>query len=75
LNNWPGLKQVIKPEPKRGVEPSAAYLVQVLNPLQQNPAKMVIAPPIASPSGATVVWMMAGTCILAAWLLNRRKVG
>ncbi|TAN81967.1 MAG: metal ABC transporter permease [Gallionella sp.] len=27
------------------------------------------------PSGATVVWAMAGTGVLAAWLLNARKVG
>jgi zinc/manganese transport system permease protein len=27
------------------------------------------------PSGATVVWAMAATGVLAAWLLNSRKVG
>lgn len=42
LNNWLGLKQVAELEPKPGVEPSAAYLGQVLNQLQQHPAKMVI---------------------------------
>lgn len=42
LNNWLGLKQAAELEPKPGVEPSAAYLGQVLNQLQQHPAKMVI---------------------------------
>jgi zinc/manganese transport system substrate-binding protein len=42
LNNWLGLKQVAELEPKPGMEPSAAYLGQVLNQLQQHPAKMVI---------------------------------
>jgi zinc/manganese transport system substrate-binding protein len=42
LNNWLGLKQVAELEPKPGVEPSAAYLSQVLNQLQQHPAKIVI---------------------------------
>jgi zinc/manganese transport system substrate-binding protein len=42
LNNWLGLKQVAELEPKPGMEPSAAYLGQVLNELQKNPAKMVL---------------------------------
>lgn len=42
LNNWLGLKQVAELEPKPGMEPSASYLGQVLNELQQHPAKMVI---------------------------------
>lgn len=42
LNNWLGLKQVAELEPKPGMEPSAAYLGQVLGRLQQHPAKMVI---------------------------------
>lgn len=42
LNNWLGLKQVAELEPKPGMEPSAAYLGQVLGQLQQHPAKMVI---------------------------------
>ncbi|MFZ3019141.1 MAG: zinc ABC transporter substrate-binding protein [Gallionella sp.] len=42
LNNWLGLKQVTELEPKPGMEPSAAYLGQVLGQLQQHPAKMVI---------------------------------
>jgi zinc/manganese transport system substrate-binding protein len=42
LNDWLGLKQVAELEPKPGMEPSAAYLGQVLGQLQQHPAKMVI---------------------------------
>lgn len=42
LNNWLGLKQVAELEPKPGMEPSAAYLGQVLKELQKNPAKMVL---------------------------------
>lgn len=42
MNNWLGLQQVAELEPKPGVEPSAAYLSQVLNRLQQHPAKIVI---------------------------------
>ncbi len=42
LNNWLGLKQVAELEPKPGMEPSAAYLGQVLTGLQQHPAKMVL---------------------------------
>ncbi len=42
LNDWLGLKQVAELEPKPGMEPSAAYLGQVLSELQQHPARMVI---------------------------------
>jgi len=42
LNSWLGLKQVAELEPKPGLEPSAAYLGQVLNELKQHPAKMVL---------------------------------
>ncbi len=42
LNNWLGLKQVAELEPKPGMEPSASYLGQVLNGLQQHPARMVL---------------------------------
>ncbi len=42
LESWLGLKQVGELEPKPGMEPSAAYLAQVLARLQQQPARMVI---------------------------------
>ena len=42
LEAWLGFKQVGELEPKPGMEPSAAYLSQVLAQLQQHPARMVI---------------------------------
>lgn len=42
LCDWLGLKEIIALEPKPGMEPSAAYLAQVLATLQQRPARMVI---------------------------------
>ena len=42
MNEWLGLKQVAELEPKPGMEPSAAYLGEVLSGLQQHPARMVI---------------------------------
>lgn len=42
LNNWLGLKQVAELEAKPGMEPGAAHLGQVLNDLQQHPARMVL---------------------------------
>jgi zinc/manganese transport system substrate-binding protein len=42
LNEWLGLNEVAELEPKPGMEPSAAYLGEVLNNLQQHPARMVI---------------------------------
>ncbi|MEQ1527023.1 MAG: hypothetical protein ABL911_09795 [Gallionella sp.] len=42
MNNWLVLKQVAELEFKLGLEPSAAYLGQVLNELKQHPAKMVL---------------------------------
>jgi zinc/manganese transport system substrate-binding protein len=42
LEAWLGFKQIGELEPKPGMEPSAAYLAQVLEQLQQHPARMVI---------------------------------
>lgn len=42
LSAWLGLKEVATLEPKPGMEPSVAYLSQVLGTLQQQPAKMVL---------------------------------
>ncbi len=42
LVNWLGLKQVATLESKPGMEPSVAHLSQVLQQLQQHPARMVI---------------------------------
>ena len=42
LQAWLGFKQVGELEPKPGMEPSAAYLGQILTQLKSNPARMVI---------------------------------
>lgn len=42
LNEWLGMKEVAELEPKPGMEPSASHLAQVLNTLQQHPARMVL---------------------------------
>ena len=42
LMHWLGMHAVGTLEPKPGVEPSAAHLSQLLNGLQQHPAKMVL---------------------------------
>ena len=42
LEDWLGLKEVATLEPKPGVEPTSAHLVEVLAQLQRQPAKMVI---------------------------------
>ena len=42
LQAWLGFKQVGELEPKPGMEPSAAYLGQILAQLKVNPARMVI---------------------------------
>jgi zinc/manganese transport system substrate-binding protein len=42
LSDWLGLHEVAVLEPKPGMEPSAAWLSQVLVTLQQHPAKMVL---------------------------------
>ena len=42
LNHWQGLNEVAELEPKPGMEPSVSHMSQVLEQLQQHPAKMVI---------------------------------
>jgi len=42
LQAWLGFKQIGELEPKPGMEPSAAYLAQILAQLKANPARMVI---------------------------------
>jgi zinc/manganese transport system substrate-binding protein len=39
---WLGLKQIAALEPKPGVEPTVAYLSEVLATVQRQPAKMVL---------------------------------
>lgn len=42
LQHWLGLTEVAVLEPKPGVEPSAAYLAQVLDGLKSRPARMIL---------------------------------
>ncbi len=42
LRDWLGLKEITTLEPKPGVEPSSAYLSEVLARLQRQPASMII---------------------------------
>lgn len=42
LSDWLGLREVAVLEPKPGMEPSAAWLSQVLDTLRQRPARMVL---------------------------------
>lgn len=42
LSAWLGLQEAATLEPKPGMEPSAAWLAQVLDTLQRHPARMVI---------------------------------
>ena len=42
LEAWLGLQEVAALEPKPGVEPSSAYLSEVLTLLQKQPARMVL---------------------------------
>ncbi|GAB4123258.1 MAG: zinc ABC transporter substrate-binding protein [Sideroxydans sp.] len=42
LSDWLGLREVAVLEPKPGLEPSAAWLAQVLETLQRQPARMVL---------------------------------
>ena len=45
LENWLGLREIAQLEPKPGVEPTSAHLVEVLDQLKQQPAKMVVRTP------------------------------
>jgi zinc/manganese transport system substrate-binding protein len=55
LNNWLGMKEVAELEPKPGMEPSVSHMSQVLEQLQQHPARMVIRAAYQDPKPAE--WM------------------
>lgn len=55
LNAWLGLKEIAALEPKPGMEPSPAYLSNVLANLNHTPAKMVIRAAYQNPKPAQ--WM------------------
>lgn len=55
LEQWLGLEEVTTLEPKPGVEPSSAYLSNVLQQLQQRPAKLVMR--AAYSDGRSAQWL------------------
>ncbi len=55
LNNWLRLNEIAELEPKPGMEPSVSHMAQVLEKLQQQPAKMVIRAAYQQPQPAD--WM------------------
>ncbi|MFT3857375.1 MAG: zinc ABC transporter substrate-binding protein [Aquabacterium sp.] len=59
LENWLGLRQVAALEPKPGVEPSSAYLSQVVQQLQKQPARMVLR--AAYSDGRSATWLSERT--------------
>jgi zinc/manganese transport system substrate-binding protein len=66
LSNWLGLQEVATLEPKPGLEPSAAWLSQVLETLRQHPAKMVLR--AAYQDDRPSVWMAQRAQIVAVEL-------
>jgi zinc/manganese transport system substrate-binding protein len=44
MNQWLGLKEVAALEPKPGIEPSAAYLLEIVTRQKNEPARMVLRP-------------------------------
>lgn len=55
LRDWLGLKEITTLEPKPGVEPSSAYLSEVLARLQRQPASMIIR--AAYNDGRASLWL------------------
>lgn len=45
LENWLGLREVAQLEPKPGVEPTSTHLVEVLDQLKRQPARMILRLP------------------------------
>ena len=61
LENWLGLNEVAQLEPKPGVEPTSAHLVDVLERLKHQPAKMILRTPYNSARASN-------------WLSERAKI-
>lgn len=60
LIHWLGMTTVVDLEPKPGVDPSAAYLAEVVNRLEQTPARMVLRANYQSPRPSQWVEQRAG---------------
>jgi zinc/manganese transport system substrate-binding protein len=61
LNDWLGMKEITRLEPKPGVPPSTTYLTQVLSTLQQQPARAVLITPYQNPQASE--WLHSRTAI------------
>lgn len=60
LIRWLGMETVVDLEPKPGVDPSAAYLAEVMRRLEQTPARMVLRANYQSPRPAQWIEQRAG---------------
>lgn len=60
LIHWLGMTTVVDLEPKPGVDPSAAYLAEVVKRLEQTPARMVLRANYQSPRPSQWVEQRAG---------------
>lgn len=61
LFDWLGLQEVARLESKPGVPPSTGYLSQILQTLQQQPARAILVAPYQNPQAAE--WLHARTVI------------
>lgn len=66
LAAWLGLHAVATLEPKPGIEPSAAYLTQVLSQLRQQPARMILRAAYQNPRPSE--WMSERSALRAVTL-------
>lgn len=66
LNNWLGMREVGALEPKPGVPPSTGHLTDLLQKLQQQPAKVILHAAYADPKAAN--WMAERSKIPVATL-------
>ena len=64
LVDWLGLKVVADLEPKPGVDPSAAYLGQLLDRLKTQPARMVLRAGYLSPKAGEWIAAKAGVRVV-----------
>jgi len=65
LFNWLGIREVAALEPKPGVEPTVAYMTEVLGVLKQQPAKMVIRAAYQSPRASEWIAERANLKVVA----------
>jgi zinc/manganese transport system substrate-binding protein len=64
LEDWLGLKEVAALEPKPGVEPSVAYLSQLLQKLSTNPPRLTLRAPFQSSKASEWLRREAGVPVV-----------